>query len=589
MNDSAPRPLPIGKYFLERGRITLPQVEAALAYKHEHGVKIGQALVALGLVDEHELAEALRVQGKVFCVDLTPGIVDPKVAVKLGEKASTRFRALAFNQIANTTTVAMEDPMDVLAIDEIAMRMQTRVFPVFAEPAKIERAVQAVFRREALKLANPELSSSVDKLAQIAYQEELGGGGGPALASGKNVDLTPVEGDGDGEVALQDLDKPVINMVRSLLEDAFVQRASDIHLEPRRKDVLVRFRVDGDLFERTTLPKSWAAPVLARIKVLANLDIAQRRLPQDGRMQFRYKGASVDLRIATSPTLQGEGAVLRILDGGRDLHSLEQLDFDEAQRERLERIIQCREGFVLATGPTGSGKTTTLYAILQRLIGPDRKIVTLEDPVENEMDGITQINANAKIGMTFARGLRSILRQDPDVILVGEIRDQETAQIAVQAALTGHIVLSTLHTVGSAESITRLVDMGIEPYLLADTLRGIVSQRLLRRVCSDCKVASEPDASILERLSIPADGTRFFEGRGCTECHGQGYRGRIGIYEVMQLTPLLCGLVEKSAGTEALNKTALEEGLITLREDGIRKARAGHTTLTEVLAATSRG
>jgi type IV pilus assembly protein PilB len=583
----AHRPIPLGKHFLDRGRITLPQLETALAYRQDHGVKLGQALVALGYIDEGELVEALKVQGKVFCVDLSPGIVDPKVAVRLGEKASSRFRALAFNQIATTTTVAMEDPTDVLAIDEIAMRLQTRVFPVFAEPAKIDRAIQVVFGKEALKLANPEAASSVDKLALIALQEESGEGS--SLASGKNVDLTLTDDVGDGDGTNQELDKPIINMVRSLLEDAFVQRASDLHLEPRKKDVLVRFRVDGDLFERTVLPKSWAGPMLARIKVLANLDIAQRRLPQDGRMQFRYKGANVDLRVATSPTIQGECAVLRILDGGRDLHSLEQLDFDEKQREQVERIIQCREGFVLATGPTGSGKTTTLYAILQRLAGVDRKIVTLEDPVENEMDGITQINANAKIGMTFARGLRSILRQDPDVILVGEIRDQETAQIGVQAALTGHIVLSTLHTVGAAETITRLADMGIEPYLLADTLRGIVAQRLLRRICLDCKTLSQPDPSILERLQIQADGSRFFEGKGCDACHGSGYRSRIGIYEVMQLSPRLCRLVEKNEGTDALNQAAIEEGLITLREDGIRKARAGHTTLAEVLAATTRG
>ncbi len=588
MNDASQRHVPLGKYFLDQGKITLQSLEAALVYKQEHGIKLGQALIALGFVTEQELMDALKAQGKLFCINLTPGIVDAKIAVKLGEKASQRFGALALNHIANTTTVAMADPTDVYAIDEIAMRLQSRIFSVFAEPSKIERAIQVVFRKEALKLANPEAASSVDKLSQIAHQEEHGGEVTPALQSGANVDLGLAEEVAEADKSGENLDKPIINMVRSLLEDAFVQRASDIHLEPRRKDMLVRFRVDGDLFERTSLPKSWASPILARIKVLANLDIAQRRLPQDGRIQFRYKGARVDLRVATSPTLQGEGAVLRILDGGRDLQTLEQLDFDEAQRETLERIIQCNEGFVLATGPTGSGKTTTLYALLQRLNGSDRKIVTLEDPVENEMEGVTQINANAKIGMTFARGLRSILRQDPDIILVGEIRDQETAQIAVQAALTGHIVLSTLHTVGSAESITRLADMGIEPYLLSDTLRGIAAQRLLRRICNDCKGPIKPDPSILTRLGITEDGTRFFEGRGCAACHNQGYRGRIGIYEVMQLTPRLCKLVEKSAGTDALHQAALEEGLMTLREDGIRKARLGLTSLAEVLAATSR-
>ena len=574
--------VPLGKYFLDRERITLEQLDLALAHKQEHGTKLGQALVALGFVTEAEMMEALLSQGRFQCITLTPGVVDTRVATKLAEKDCRRFGAIAINHIANHTTVAMEDPSDVYAIDELARHLESRIFPVFAEPTRIRQAIDIVYKKESMKMALPEASSNVDKLADFAREEDR------ALRSGEDVVLEALDlpSDDPGE---KGLDKPIINLMRSILEEAFVQGASDIHLETRRDDLTIRFRVDGTLFERTTVPKSWARPMVARVKVLANLDIAQSRLPQDGRTQFSYKRHRVDLRVATTPSLHGESVVLRLLDGGRELHSLQDLDLSPQQVEKLERIITCQDGFVLATGPTGSGKTTTLYAILQRFVGPDNKIITLEDPVENEMEGVVQINANAKIGLTFARGLRSILRQDPDIVLVGEIRDEETAQIAVQASLTGHIVLSTLHTVGAPETITRLTDMKVEPYLLADTLRGIIAQRLVRRVCDDCKSLVNPDAVLLDRLGITADGTRYLEGAGCEECHDTGYRGRIGVYEVMQITPRLRRLIEQQAGTDALHKAAIEEGLVTLREDGVRKAKAGLTTLHEVLAATSRG
>ena len=573
--------VPIGKYFLDRERITLEQLDLALVHKQEHGVKLGQALVALGFVTESEMMEALLSQGRFQCITLNPGIVDARIAAKLGEKECRRFGAVAINQIANHTTVAMEDPSDVYAIDELARSLESRIFPVFAEPTRIKQAIDIVFKKEAMKMGLPDASNNVDKLADFLREEER------ALRSGEDVVLEAHDIPSE-ELGEKGLDKPIINLMRSLLEEAFVQGASDIHLETRREDMGIRFRVDGTLFERTSVPKSWARPMVARIKVLANLDIAQSRMPQDGRTQFSYKRHRVDLRVATTPSLHGESVVMRLLDGGRELHSLEDLDLSPQQLERLERIVTCQDGFVLATGPTGSGKTTTLYAIMQRFVGPGNKIITLEDPVENEMDGVVQINANPKIGLTFARGLRSLLRQDPDIVLVGEIRDEETAQIAVQASLTGHIVLSTLHTVGAPETITRLTDMKIEPYLLADTLRGIIAQRLLRRVCSDCKALVTPDPVLLERLGV-SEGGRFFEGPGCEACHGTGYKGRIGVYEVMQMTPRLRRLVEQEAGTDALQTAALEEGLLTLREDGIRKAKAGLTTLHEVLAATSRG
>lgn len=580
--------IPVGKFFLDRGKITVKQLEAALEHKQERGLKIGQALVALGFVTEADMLDALRHQARFACIHLTPGIVDPRIAMKLGEKDSRRFRAVALNHIAQHTTVAMEDPSDVYAIDELSRIMEAKIFPVYAEPSAVTQSIDFVFRRAAMKLALPEASRSVDLLTEIARKSEKRG-----LRSGEDVEFESLDSgeEVDEPVAAQGGtdDKPIINLVRSILEEAFVQGASDIHLEPRREDMTVRFRVDGTLFERTTVPKSWARSMIARIKVLASLDIAQHRLTQDGRIGFRYKKNRVDLRVTTTPCLHGESAVLRILDGGRELHSLGDFELSHQQLERLERIMTCQDGFVLATGPTGSGKTTTLYAILQRLVGPDTKIITLEDPVENTLEGVVQINANPKIGLTFARGLRSILRQDPDIVLVGEIRDEETAQIAVQASLTGHIVLSTLHTVGAAETITRLTDMNVESYLLADTLRGIVGQRLVRRLCQYCKVPVAPPETLLERLGLTKDGTRYYHGDGCEHCHKTGYKGRIGLYEVMQMSPGLRRLVEKSVGTDALTQAAIAEGLVTLREDGLRKAREGLTTLQEVLAATSRG
>jgi type IV pilus assembly protein PilB len=584
--------VPIGKYFLQEGRITAQQLNAALEYKQQNGCKLGQALVSLGFVTEAELIDALRQQGKVYCIYLVPEIIDLDVAAQLGERESRRLRCVAINRIARYATVAMADPNDLVAIDELSRTLKSRVFPVFAEPTKIDQALEAIFAKpieERSEDAVAEAATAIDRLVQFARNEELQATEtGLPLSGGKDVvfeSSTVDEEDGGSK----EYDKPVINLVRSILEEAFVLGASDIHLEPRRSDFLVRFRVDGNLFDRTTVPKAWSRPILARIKVLANLDIAQRRLPQDGRAQFNYRGQRVDLRLATTPTLHGEGAVLRILDGGKNVRDLEALDLSPEQVETLDRIITCRDGFFLTTGPTGSGKTTTLYALLARLNQRDTKVITLEDPVENEMAGIIQINANPKIGLTFAAGLRSILRQDPDVVLVGEIRDQETASIAVQASLTGHIVLSTLHTVGTAESITRLVDMGIEPYLLADTLRGIVAQRLVRRVCQSCKASVRPEGRILQRLGLADDGAQFFVGRGCGDCHDTGYKGRLGIYEIMQMTPTMNELVMRGVTTEELNKAALREGMTPLRADGLRKARAGLTTLDEVLAATTRG
>jgi len=563
------RRTPLGELLVQLGLVDEDGIAAALEYKRQHKLKLGQALVHLRLVSEADLAGALRKQGRIPCIRLTPGIVDREVAESLGESRSRAINAVAINRIAGVTTVAMADPGDVYGVDEIALQLKAPVLAVHAEPRRILECLDAVFAEEVDE--TDQLESIVEDAAEL------------------DVKLGQISTPED-RLPTEDLDQPVINLIRRTLEEAYDARASDIHLEPIQSGFRIRFRVDGSLFERLTLPVGWARPCIARLKVTANLDIAQRRLPQDGRTQAEIHGRRVDLRIATTPTLAGEGAVIRILDGGRELRDLESLDLDHKQLACVRRMIECPDGFVLATGPTGSGKTTTLYGILKKLHSPESKIITLEDPVENQMDGLTQINTNAKIGLTFARGLRSILRQDPDIVLLGEIRDVETAEVAVQAALTGHLVLSTLHTVGTAETITRLQEMGIEPYLLADTLRGIVSQRLVRSVCEACREEVRPEPAVLERFGLqPSEKDVFYEGQGCDACHQTGYLGRVGLYEVMLMTPEMCELVGRNSTTQQLREAALAGGLITLKDDGLRKARTGRTTLSEVLSVTSRG
>jgi type II secretory ATPase GspE/PulE/Tfp pilus assembly ATPase PilB-like protein len=557
---------PIGQLLLRIGLIRQAQLEQALAHKAQHGGKLGQVLVQLGFVTEHALLEALREQGRIFCVHLTPGIVDRNAAQALGEERARRSRALPINRIADTYTVAVEDPTDVYLLDELSKALGSRLLAVHAEPARISECLDAVF-----KSSKTPPSGSLEQLATSALDV--------------NLEVAPVE----GASASDDLNQPVINLVQGALREAFAAQASDIHFEQHRDRFLVRFRVDGVLYDRISLPREWGRPCLARIKILGSMDIAQQRMPQDGRAQIDVNGQRIDLRIATTPSLRGEGAVVRILDGGRKLYDLAHLGFDARQLDDILRMIEGAEGFILSTGPTGSGKTSTLYAMLQHLRSSERKIITLEDPVENELDGATQISTNAKIDLTFARGLRSVLRQDPDIVLVGEVRDHETAQIAIQAAQTGHLVLSTLHTVGAAEAVGRLADMGIEGYLLADTLLGVIGQRLLRRICTNCRERVEPDAAARAVLGPDLERGPLFAGKGCERCKQTGYAGRVGIFEVLRFTSPLADALRRAAGSDELRRVAVGQGMLTLRADALRKVHGGETTLTELVGTLGRG
>ncbi len=558
----------LGSLLLKNGKLTEADLEKALALKKTRGLKIGQALVELGLITELDLAAALRKQGRLTCLHLIPEIVDNAVAVELGEEKSRRLKAVAINKIAKMTTVAMADPNDLAAVDEIAISLNAKIFAVYAEPRRIERVIDAVFHSD---------GKHKDSLENIAGTLEVHEEG-----------LARIEATGDESATDVTIDAPVVNMVRSMLTEACRARASDVHLEPQRDRFVVRYRIDGLLHERLRLEKRWARPCLARLKVVAQLDLAQSRLPQDGRALAEVDGHLVDLRIATTPTTFGEAAVVRILNSGRDVQKLANLGLSEPQSALLQAMVQGCEGMILATGPTGSGKTTTLYAMLAELNDPTRKIITLEDPVENQMEGITQISVNAKAGLTFARGFRSILRQDPDVVLVGEIRDEETARIAVTAALTGHLVLSTVHTIGAPETITRLMTMGIEGYLISDALRGVIAQRLVRKICTNCKRPAQVDPKVLERVGFEGDTKDIAEGAGCDECFQSGFKGRTPVYEILLMTGDLCDLVRQGANSDQIRTAALKTGLVRLRQDALRKVGLGLTTIAEALEVSGR-
>lgn len=560
--------LTLGQQLVQAGTISPEDLESALEYRRQNGIRLGQALVKLGFVDSKQLAEALRQQGKLACVSLTPEIIDRTVAQQLGEETSRKLRAIAINSIAGVTTVAMDDPADVYVLDELARTLHTKVFSVYSEPGEIEASLDAIFENRVEE--TDEDNGGLDNIVSLAEESE--------------VDLDFGQSTVDAEEDEEDLDGPVISIIQAIFKEAFEARASDIHLEPRENTFVVRFRVDGALFDRMTLKKVWARPCIARIKVLSALDIAQRRIPQDGRTQIVVQGRKIDLRVSIMPTLLGEGAVIRILDGGRGVNSLADLGLRPDQEKKMRGMVMNSDGICLAVGPTGSGKTTTLYALLSERNDSDTKIITLEDPVENQIETICQINCDVKAGLTFSKGLRSILRQDPDVILVGEIRDLETAEISVSAALTGHMVLSTLHTIGSAETITRMREMGVEHFLLSDTLRGIVAQRLVRVICPTCKTVDDIEPGIREHFNF-GDHV-FYKGAGCDSCNKVGYRGRRGLYEIMQLSSAFREQLRAGADADKLRDIAISEGMTTMRQEGLLLAREGVTTVAEVLATT---
>ena len=493
----------------------------------------------------------------------------PEVAGLIPKEIARSYKLAPVCKLANKLFVAMVDPMNVLALDDLRARTKLEIIPMIATEKAIEDALSGVNTG----------GMAMDKVMQDAAEEAEGSL--EAIQENRDhLDLDKLRDQGE--------DGPAVKIVNMILVQALKEKASDIHIEPFEKTIKLRYRVDGNLIEASSPPKSLQLPIASRIKILARLDIAERRLPQDGRFRIRIAGKEIDLRISFLPTIYGEKIVIRLLDKSALSGSVQTLGLDERTLAIFKKAIDAPHGMILVTGPTGSGKTTTLYSVLQELNNPEYNIVTVEDPVEYQLVGINQVAVRSEIGLTFAGALRSILRQDPDIVMIGEIRDQETADIAVKAALTGHQVLSTLHTNDAAGAISRLDDMGIEPFLISSSVLLTCAQRLVRRVCSNCKEEFVPEPDVFEKLEIPElIGETFYRGAGCERCKGRGYSGRAAILEVLPVSEGIRRLIVKRASASVIKNQAVQEGMKTLRMAGIDKAREGITTLEEVLRVTS--
>jgi type IV pilus assembly protein PilB len=562
----APRRL-LGQILKESGAIHEGMVQEALAAQREKGGRIGEILIGMQCITPTDLAKALGDQAGLGYHDLTATPPQPDAIGKVDLATARAFGILPVSLQGKVLKVALADPANVAMLHDLGFTTGCEIQGVIADQALIQAGLDKHYRDDA--------KESKQRLHQLVQELQQSGG---------KIDLE------DKSAMAQAA--PVVKLLNYILYQAIRDKASDIHLEPFETDFKIRYRVDGSLFELEAPPPHLAEALIARIKVMSDLDIAETRLPQDGRIELTVGGRSVDLRVSTLPTMFGESTVMRILDRSVVSLSLDNLGLLPHVRTHLRRFTALPHGIVLVTGPTGSGKTTTLYAMLNEANTEDTKVITVEDPVEYDLEGIIQIPVNEDIDVTYAKVLRTILRQDPDVILVGEIRDRETAQTAIEASLTGHLVFSTLHTNDAASAITRLVDIGIEPFLLTATVQGILAQRLVRRVCTECKAFYEPGDEVMRRLGITAEqvlGKKFAHGKGCQNCNFTGYRGRMAITEILDIDDRLRELILANASTSTLQAAAVEAGLVTLRETGLQAVFDGHTTVEEILRETGHG
>jgi type IV pilus assembly protein PilB len=540
----------IGDVIVQLGFAERELVEKAVEKGRAGGVPLGQSLIDAGIVDSNQLAQALAERNGLDYVDLNSFEVDQGAANLIDAAKARRYQTIPISFLGEQTVlVATADPANVLALDDIAM----------ATGYEVRRAV-----------ASPEdIDGVIDQLSRL----------------GDAVEEMDDEEDAAEVIELRDQadEAPVVKLVHSVIADAVRRGASDIHFEPRSSDMRVRYRIDGVVMDTTTVPRQLVAGLVSRVKIMANLDIAERRVPQDGRIGLGVDGRHVDLRVATLPVVRGESIVMRILDKEAVVMDLDVLGMSGHDRQRFSDALHSTHGAILVTGPTGSGKTTTLYAGLTTVNTPEKTIITVEDPVEYELTGVKQVQVNPKTGLTFAAGLRSMVRADPDIIMVGEVRDKDTALIAIESALTGHLVLTTLHTNDAPLAAARLVEMGIEPYLVASGVACVVAQRLVRRLC-DCKAEVDLTTEVLADQGFDVDqGFKGFEPVGCVRCNHTGYRGRLGIYEVMPITEGLRKLILEKASADEMRDFARGQGMRVLREDGLEKLREGVTSVAEVL------
>ncbi|MFN7021801.1 MAG: GspE/PulE family protein [Phycisphaerales bacterium] len=559
--------LRVGDALVEQGVISREQLEKALADQKKSSRMLGELLVEQGIISNAVLLRALAHRlGLPGCV-LRHGLIDPPLIKLIGEEEATRLKVLPLFKVHDTLTVAMAEPQSLPTIDRLKQLTGLKIRPVLALEANIAEYVKKYSG------GNVDIDAFLTSLAE--------------------TDVEVVERESIDEGPSTDLDKmvagsPIVNLVNVAFLTAVKDRASDIHIEPDRKGTRIRYRKDGVLRDLMKPPMGMHAAIVSRVKVIGKMDIAEKRLPQEGRVRIVAEGREVDLRVSSMPTLLGEKIVVRVLDKRNLKVRLEDLGFRPETMEAFTRIMKQPHGLALVTGPTGSGKTTTLYSALDLLRSPEVNILTVEDPVEYQLDMINQIQVNEQVGLSFARALRSILRQDPDIIMVGEIRDHDTARVAVQAALTGHLVLATLHTNDAPGAVARLVDMGIEPYLLSGALVGAVAQRLARTICPACSTRYYPSEQVLMDAGlIDHVGRAFRKGGGCRQCHDSGFQGRCGVYEIMEVTPELRRMIHHGAARHELRDKLRQAGVLTLRDEGVILALEGKTSLEEVLRVTS--
>lgn len=554
----------LGDILLAAGLVSEPQLEWALEEQRQKYKRLGEIIIESGWATDDDIAEARGLQLDIAHVQLGDHNIDPQVIKMVPEAAARNYKLIPVSASESKVAVAMVNPLDVEAIDAVQRVTRKRIEPLLASESRIQSAIDKAY-------------GSVGAVDITASMQE----------AVSDVDIHEIDHDDDmdlGEVKRQSGEAPIIRTVNLMLQEAVKRRASDVHLEPRQNYMEVRYRIDGVLHHIRNIPKTLQAAVISRIKVMSELDIAERRIPQDGRVSLRIMNRNIDLRVSTLPINYGERVVLRVLDKSGQQYSLDQLGLEPEDRVAFEGLIAKPYGIILVTGPTGSGKTTTLYTSLMNLKSPEVNIMTCEDPIEYELEGINQSAVNVRAGLTFAAQLRSILRQDPDIVLVGEIRDGETADIAFRAAMTGHLVLSTLHCNDASSSVSRLTDMGVEPFLIGSSVIGVVAQRLIRVICPRCKAAYKPGIEELAPFGL-ADRhgeIEFYRGEGCNNCDNTGYQGRVGVYEILTINDDIRKLVlERPSGTQ-VKKLAMAAGMVTMKQRAVDKLLNGVTTASEV-------
>ena len=561
----------LGELLLAAGTITQEELDRGLELQKTQKGRLGEVLIANNIITEDQLIEALQMQLGIEYVDLSKINIPTELASTVPKNIAKQYQVVPVRQKKDELYLAMSDPLNFYAIEEVRKAVRKKVVPMVAHAAQVERAIQVLYGNEGAARAIEEMK-----------REQASGQGGDTPAQ----DSSFVSNQLDDSVN----NAPTIRLVNSIIERAINERASDIHLEPRETEMVVRMRIDGLMRMILTVPKDLQSSVISRIKIMSGLDISERRIPQDGRFNVRVRDKDIDLRISTLPTVYGEKIVARLLDKSGGKLNKDNIGLSGHDMETFEKMIKCRSGVLLIVGPTGSGKSTTMYAMIGELNKPEVNMVTLEDPVEYNIDGVNQVPINEKTGMTFANGLRAILRQDPDIIGVGEIRDGETAEIAMRSAITGHVVISTIHTNDAVGTIERLEDIGVEPYLVSSALRGVISQRLVRRICPRCRTAYTPDEDELADLGLPnEEGVQFYKGAGCPECFDTGYRGRIAVFEMLIITGRVRRMIAEGASRGEIEAELKkpESGFVSLRENALRLVREGVTTSSELLRVIS--